>query len=284
MLSFRRLQRTFTDSLYFLFILVLLCAFGLSCTALISQAIRSSPRRTWRNNFNAVIVWASYLAVVLVGLIIFAKRKFATYQRMSRISKMYRTLGRNDLPKKVHAYVTEEYARACLTAHSSLPSDIYHEGWGRPGSRYAGIRFRRALLDTIPKIGTSPTLSPPLSSQHSADVLAHLIIPSHPTLKPHAHMIHHFRFLLPFLQDDEDGIPILHYYDSAVQLARNSTREPTEKEFELGMDAAEEIMRSLHEVLLGLQEDSTTQLSAPLTMFDDAPLTIFDDLDSLSKA
>jgi hypothetical protein len=121
----------------------------------------------------------------------------------------------------------EEYGRSCLIAYNSLPTSISHEGWGKPGTKYEGVRFRRALLDTVPEI----------------DKLAHMIIPSHPKLKPHARMIHHFRFLLPFLQDDEDGIPFLHLYDSVIQLARHSTREPTEREFELGMDAAEEIMR-----------------------------------------
>lgn len=73
------------------------------------------------------------------------------------------------------------------------------------------------------------------------DVLAHLVIPLHPKLKPHARMLHHFRFLLPLLKKDEDGMTLLHYYDSAIQLARNSATELTEEEFEVSMSAAHEI-------------------------------------------
>lgn len=54
-------------------------------------------------------------------------------------------------------------------------------------------------------------------------------------------MLHHFRFLNPLLPKDEDGISPLHYYDSAVQLARNSARALTEEEFEIGITAASQI-------------------------------------------
>lgn len=54
-------------------------------------------------------------------------------------------------------------------------------------------------------------------------------------------MLHHFRFILPLLPSDEDELTSLHIYDSAIQLARNSAREPTEAEFEIGMIAANEM-------------------------------------------
>lgn len=75
------------------------------------------------------------------------------------------------------------------------------------------------------------------------DALVHLIIPRHPLLRPHARMLHHFRFILPLLPRGEDGLSPLHYYDSAIQLARHASREPTEREFNIGMDAAAEIKR-----------------------------------------
>lgn len=75
------------------------------------------------------------------------------------------------------------------------------------------------------------------------DALAHLVIPSHPILRPHSRMLHHFRFILPLLPQDEDGISLLHYYDSAIQLARNSTTEPTEMEFQIAMESAAGIKR-----------------------------------------
>ena len=77
------------------------------------------------------------------------------------------------------------------------------------------------------------------------DALAHAIIPLHPKLKPHARMLLHFRFLVPLLPKDEDGLTPLHYYDSAIQIARNASpgKEMTEEEFEGGLGAAEEIER-----------------------------------------
>lgn len=53
----------------------------------------------------------------------------------------------------------------------------------------------------------------------------------------------HYRFIAPLMPTDEDGLSPLHYYDSAVQLARQAHREPTEREFEVGIAAADEIKR-----------------------------------------
>ena len=109
------------------------------------------------------------------------------------------------------------------------------------------MRFRTTLLDTVRVIGkVSPRTSPSRVLPDKAtttDALAHLIIPRHPALRPHARMLHHFRFILPLLPRDEDGLTPLHYYDSAVQLARHASREPTESEFIVGMNAAAEIRR-----------------------------------------
>lgn len=55
-------------------------------------------------------------------------------------------------------------------------------------------------------------------------------------------MLHHFRFILPLFAKDEEGFTPLHYYDSAIQLVRHSSREPAEAEFIIGMKAAEEII------------------------------------------
>ena len=73
------------------------------------------------------------------------------------------------------------------------------------------------------------------------DPLPHAVIPRHPTLCPQARMLHHFRFIMPLLNKDEEGLSPLHYYDSAIQLARYASREPTEQEYLVGMMAAREI-------------------------------------------
>jgi len=186
-------------------------------------------------NLNAVVVGASYVILLAVSLLFCVKRHVAVRLKLQRISKTFR---RDDLPKSVHKYVTQEYVRACLVSYDSLPKDVYHEGWGRPGTKYSGVRFRDALLDTIACI----------------DTLAHIVIPLHPKLKPHSRMLHHFRYLTPLLPKDEDGMTDLHYYDSAIQLARNSARELTEGEFEIGMNAASRIEKSLNECRLEMLE------------------------------
>ena len=68
-----------------------------------------------------------------------------------------------------------------------------------------------------------------------------MVIPRHPPLRPQARMLHHFRFIMPLLGRDGDGLSPLHYYDSAIQLARHAAREPTEQEYLVGMTAAQEI-------------------------------------------
>ena len=83
--------------------------------------------------------------------------------------------------------------------------------------------------------------APKPTTGFAADSLAHKVIPRHPTLRPQARMLHHFRFILPLLSKDEDGLTPLHYYDSAIQLARHTSREPTEQEYIVGMRAAREI-------------------------------------------
>jgi hypothetical protein len=51
-------------------------------------------------------------------------------------------------------------------------------------------------------------------------------------------MLSHFRFIAPLLSKYDDGLSPLQYYDSAIQLARYSEREPTEREYEITLSAA----------------------------------------------
>jgi len=153
----------------------------------------------------------------------------AIRRKLEKIWRVYKPLGKGDVPNRVHEYISQEYARACLIMHVSSPKDGYQEGWGLPGSQYEGIQFRRSLLDTIPVI----------------DKLAHKVIPHHPQMRPHLRMLHHFRFIIPLLSKDEDGLTPLHYYDSGIQLARNSSDEPIEAEYVRCMAAAHEIKKTL---------------------------------------
>lgn len=153
----------------------------------------------------------------------------------------------------VYEYISQEYFRACLVFYEFLPKKADHAGWGMSsdsgllgtvGSNEAEeqlVHYRRNVLDIIPVI----------------DELAHKIIPTHPHLKPHTPMLHHFRYIKPLLPVDDYGFTSLDYFDSAVQIARISSRELTQVEFALGMAAAYEILSSLEEYRLGLEDSGS---------------------------
>ena len=141
-------------------------------------------------------------------------------------------------------YIQQEYTRACLVAYESRPKHGEQAGWAKPGTPLDGTRFRTALLDTVRPLGASPAPPSRIFQRARADRLAHLVLPRHPTLRPHARPSHHFRFIRPLLPHDADGGTPLEYYDAAVQLARHGSREPTELEFAIGMNAAKEIEKT----------------------------------------
>ncbi|KAG1783759.1 hypothetical protein EV702DRAFT_14207 [Suillus placidus] len=240
-----RARAWISDICYALLVLVTGGFFAISCAALLSQAVRTSPVRSWTNNWDAVIIAATYLLVCIISIAFCVKRRVAVRRRLQRIAKTHHSIVRREVPQPVHEYISQEFARSCLVSYESQPRYTIHSGWGRPGTRLSGIRFRRALLDTIAEI----------------DARARLVIPSHPNLKPHARMLHHFRFLLPLLPKDEEGLSELHYYDSAIQLVRTVDREPTEEEYQRGMDAVASILQMLRECRLEMLEDSRMQIN-----------------------
>ncbi|KAI0793431.1 hypothetical protein C8Q75DRAFT_804246 [Abortiporus biennis] len=235
---------------YVLLVLVTTFFIALSCAFILSQAVRTTPNQSWVRNFNALVIGASYAIVAAVSLAFCLKRRIAVHRRLQRISKSYHTIRKGDVPKPVHTYIQQEYTRACLITYEAQPKDEFQEGWGRPGTRYAGLRFRTTLLHTIREL----------------DELAHLVIPRHPVYRPHTRMLHHFRFILPLFQRDEDGLTPVHYYDSAIQLARHASREPTEAEFSIGMRAYEEIRKVLDGCRLEMLEGSATDLDSIYTV------------------
>ncbi|KAH7883754.1 hypothetical protein F5I97DRAFT_1895309 [Phlebopus sp. FC_14] len=236
--------RWISQACYALLVVILGCFFAISCVALLEQAVRTLPNASWTNNWDAFSIGASYFLLLFLSIAFCIKRRIAVRRRLQRVSKACDGLSTSDVPRPVHEYISQEFARSCLVSFECQPRGILHPGLGRPGTEHSGIPFRRTLLDTIVDI----------------DARAHLIIPSHPPLKPHARMLHHFRFILPLLPKDEDGLTDLHYYDSAVQLARTSHREPKENEFLIGLQAANEIRRILDECRIAMLEESRIQL------------------------
>ncbi|ETW87441.1 hypothetical protein HETIRDRAFT_307361 [Heterobasidion irregulare TC 32-1] len=153
---------------------------------------------------------------VLVSIAVCLKRRIAVFRRLQRISRGHMAIGKGECTQAVHEFISQEYARACLIAYESLPKDMQQEGWGRPGTGYDSVQFRRSLLDTV--LG-----------------------------------------LAPLIPKDEDGLSPLHYCDSAVQMARYAAREPTQREFEIGINAALQIKKILEECRLEMLEGSTTE-------------------------
>ncbi|KAI0274691.1 hypothetical protein BC834DRAFT_849214 [Gloeopeniophorella convolvens] len=239
-----RIRKLFTGVLNIIAWLVFAFAVGVSLVGFLSQAVRTSTRRSFKNNINVLIILVAYSLVFVMSLAFCLNRRISMVRKLHRISKRRVALRKGDIPKHLHEFVTQEYARACLISFESLPKDAHREGWGRPGTRWDGLSFRRTLLDTIPDL----------------DAQARLLIPSQPPLRPHARMSHHHRFVAPLMPRDEDGLTPLHYYDSAVQLARQAARELSEREFEIGMAAADEIKRILSETRQEMLEGSTPDL------------------------
>ncbi|KAH9982516.1 hypothetical protein BGW80DRAFT_1263695, partial [Lactifluus volemus] len=240
----RRLRKLFTGVLNIFAWLVFAFAVGVSLVAFLSQAVRTSRRLSFKGNINVLIITISYSVVFFFSLVFCLKRRMSMFRKLQRLSRGRVALRRGDIPKRTHEFVTQEYSRACLIAFESLPKDTHREGWGKPGTRWGDVCFRRALLDTIPDL----------------DDLTRLLIPSLPPLRPHDRMSHHYRFIAPLLPTDENGRSPLHYYDSAVQLARQVDREPTEEEFEVGMAAAQEIKRILYETRQEMVQGSVLDL------------------------
>ncbi|KAI0307850.1 hypothetical protein B0F90DRAFT_1677822 [Multifurca ochricompacta] len=241
----RRLRKLSTGVLNIFAWLVFVFTVGVSLVGFLSQAVRTSSRRSFKNNIDVLIIGVAYIVVFLMSLAFCLKRRISMFRKLQRLSRGRSALWRGDIPKHVHEFVVQEYSRACLISFESLPKDAHQEGWGKPGTQWDGICFRRFLLDTIPDL----------------DAQARLLIPSLPPLRPNDRMSHHYRFIASLMPTDEDGLSPLHYYDSAIQLARQADREPTEREFEVGVAAADEIKRILLETRQEMLEGSTPDLN-----------------------
>jgi hypothetical protein len=110
--------RTLTDVLYIVLLLATICAFGLTCTALLSQAVRTSPTQSWIGNDNTLVIGAGYVAVVrnisstlsssrlnglskrklVASMFLCTKRRIAVRQKLNRISDSYQS-SPHDVPQ-----------------------------------------------------------------------------------------------------------------------------------------------------------------------------------------
>ena len=96
-----------------------------------------------------------------------------------------------------------------------------------------GFHHRRCKNDTVHQFfGTTPLVLHDFSFE--TDGLAHSVIPSHPPSKPHARMLHRFRFIPPLLSVDEDGLTSLHYMTLSSK-SRGTETQLSEHDFTLGV-------------------------------------------------
>lgn len=114
-----RAVSTISEALYLIILFITTGFFILSCVTLLSQAVRTSPNQSWKGNFNALVIGASYVIVVgacaalrlpkymlissiwqlVLSLAFCLNRKIAVRRRLQRISKTHRAIGRGDVPK-----------------------------------------------------------------------------------------------------------------------------------------------------------------------------------------
>jgi len=212
---------------------------AISCIALLSQAVRTSPNRNWKNNENAIVIGGAYIIVIVASAAFWVKRRLSVVRTLQRIPKTHVAIRQGEVPKTVHEFIEREYLRTCLITYESQPTGIVQEGWGVPGTPYEGVYFRRALLDTIPTI----------------DKAAQSLLGSdHPILRPHKTMEQHFRLLQPYVDvkftvvEPYRRMTALAFYDAAIQMARYGERELSEEEFTEAMRAATTIHSILEEL------------------------------------
>lgn len=116
-----RVRTWISEVCYTLLVLVTVCFFALSCVALLSQAVRTSHEGSWKNNWDAAIIGATYLLVVRFGSDMYipshngalpqkilkcilsvafcVKRRIAVRRRLQKISKTHHSITRSEAPQ-----------------------------------------------------------------------------------------------------------------------------------------------------------------------------------------
>ncbi|TDL28684.1 hypothetical protein BD410DRAFT_781208 [Rickenella mellea] len=230
---------------YLALVLLTFVVVGLSCIGLLSQAIRTSPDRDWNANVNAVVVGGAYVLILAFSLGFCLKRRISVRRRLAKIPKSRIAVRKGDVPQPVQEYIEREFLRSCAVAYKSQPKATFREGWGAPGTKYEGIRFRTAVLDTIPEV----------------DAVARLIIPSMPAYRTNVPITRHLRHIKSLISADDDGDAYFRNYTNVVQVARYASREPTEEEFGACIDAAAAIKQILLHYRMAQMDASNPELN-----------------------
>ncbi|KAL5511900.1 hypothetical protein ACEPAH_5118 [Sanghuangporus vaninii] len=211
---------------YLVIVLVVAFLLLISAVFLLSQAIRTSASRNWTGNIDAFVIGAAYVLVLVASLLLCLKRRLSVRLQLTRIPKGRIAVGKGDLPKAVHLFIEEELLRASTIAYSSLPKVESRDGWGSPGTKYEGVRFRTATLDLVAPI----------------DAAARAVIPSMRPLSPHVPLARHLRHIAPLISADAHGETYFETFTDAVEKARYSSAEMTQPEFEAVIEAGNAIV------------------------------------------
>lgn len=124
--------------------------------AFIQQASYTGNTR----RFNIVIIAALLGAVLFTSCFLILARIIAVRTSFNTIPKPYIPTKHIDVPRKVAEHITREYTRTGVIAYISQPTAGKQEGWGRPGTQFASIHFRKSIRETFHAIRKSFPLQP----------------------------------------------------------------------------------------------------------------------------
>lgn len=124
--------------------------------AFIQQASYTGNTR----RLNIVIIAALLGAVLFTSCFLILARIIAVRTSFNTIPKPYIPTKHIDVPRKVAEHITREYTRTGVIAYISQPTAGKQEGWGRPGTQFASIHFRKSIRETFHAIRKSFPLQP----------------------------------------------------------------------------------------------------------------------------
>ena len=113
--------------------------------AFIQQASYTGNTR----RLNIVIIAALLGAVLFTSCFLILARIIAVRTSFNTIPKPYIPTKHIDVPRKVAEHISREYTRTGVIAYISQPTAGKQEGWGRPGSQFASIHFRKSIRETF---------------------------------------------------------------------------------------------------------------------------------------
>ncbi|GHJ89624.1 hypothetical protein NliqN6_6026 [Naganishia liquefaciens] len=177
--------------------------------AFIQQASYTGNTR----RLNIVIIAALLGAVLFTSCFLILARIIAVRTSFNTIPKPYIPTKHIDVPRKVAEHISREYTRTGVIAYISQPTAGKQEGWGRPGSQFASIHFRKSIRETFHVILKTLDDQMPGVSRLTYPPYAICQITSHPAWPTPAQ-------------------PLLDMYDAIFTKAKYARSEPDAEEYE----------------------------------------------------